>query len=207
MNPAPSPLPPFHDSLDASFFEVWRLLQEGPRLRRNAFHMPALATVDAHGQSQVRTVVLREADPATGRLRFHCDRRSAKAAEIEASGRAALHGYDTATKIQIRVAGSARLHTDDALAEAAWAGSRIMSRTCYGIAPAPGTALPTGGAYTQPEDGADLDLSRANFCAVVVTAERLDFLFLDRRGHRRAGWARGEAGCGEAGWTGTWLAP
>lgn len=199
---APAPLPPFHDDLDASLLEVWRLLQEGPALRRNAFHMPALATVDADGHPQVRTVVLREADPATGSLRFHCDRRSAKAVEIDASGRAALHGYDTASKIQIRVSGPARLHTDDALAEAAWSGSRVMSRTCYGIAPAPGTALPAGDAYTQPEDGADLDLSRANFCAVVVTATRLDFLFLDRRGHRRAGWVRGAAG-----WTGIWLAP
>ncbi|KQU04927.1 pyridoxamine 5'-phosphate oxidase [Methylobacterium sp. Leaf469] len=197
-----APLPAFYDDLDASFFELWRLLHEGPALRRNAFHMPALATVDAGGHPQVRTVVLREADPAAGTLRFHCDRRSAKAGEIAATGRAALHGYDTASKIQIRVSGPARLHTDDAVAEAAWAASRVMSRTCYGIAPAPGTALPAGDAYTQPEDGADLDLARPNFCAVVVTATRLDFLFLDRRGHRRAGWERGAAG-----WTGAWLAP
>jgi len=200
MNPAP--LPAFYDDLDASLFEVWRLLREGPVLRRNAFHMPALATVDADGSPQVRTVVLREADPATGTLRFHCDRRSAKAADIAATGRAALHGYDEASKIQIRVSGTANLHTDDAVADAAWDGSRIMSRTCYGIAPAPGTTLPAGDAYTQPADGADLDLARPNFCAVVVTATRLDFLFLDRRGHRRAGWVRDGAG-----WTGRWLAP
>jgi len=198
----PAPLPAFYDDLDASLFEAWRLLAEGPALRRNAFHMPALATVDADGHPQVRTVVLRAADPATGTLRFHCDRRSAKATDIAATGRAALHGYDTASKIQIRVSGTARLHTDDATADAAWAGSRVMSRTCYGIDPAPGTRLPTGDAYTQPEDGAEMDLGRANFCAVVVTATRLDFLFLDRRGHRRAAWVPGPEG-----WTGTWLAP
>lgn len=196
------PLPAFTDDLDASFSEVWRLLAEGPVLRRNAFHMPALATVDADGLPQVRTVVLREADPATGTLRFHCDRRSAKAADIAATGRAALHGYDTAAKIQIRVSGAARLHTDDATADAAWDGSRIMSRTCYGVAPAPGTPLPSGDAYAQPADGADLDAARPNFCAVVVTATRLDFLFLDRRGHRRAGWVRDGTS-----WTGTWLTP
>lgn len=138
------PLPPFHDDLDAALAEVWRLLEEGPRLRRNAFHMPALATVDAHGQPQVRTVVLRAVDRTAGTLRFHCDRRSDKATEIAASGRAALHGYDSQAKIQIRATGPATLHTGDALAESAWAGAMAMSRVCYGADPAPGAVLPTG---------------------------------------------------------------
>lgn len=196
------PLPAFYDDLDASLREVWRLLAEGPALRRNAFHMPALATVDADGHPQLRTVVLRAAEAATGTLRFHCDRRSAKAADLAARPRAALHGYDTASKIQIRVAGAARLHTDDAVADAAWAGSRAMSRVCYAVDPAPGTALPAGDAYAQPGDDGDPALGRPHFCAVTVTAERLDYLFLDRRGHRRAGWVR----AGE-GWSGRWLAP
>ncbi|NEU11277.1 pyridoxamine 5'-phosphate oxidase [Methylobacterium sp. BTF04] len=196
-----TPLPAFYDDLDASLAELWRLLAEAPVLRRNAFHMPALATVDASGQPQVRTVVLREADPVTGTLRFHCDRRSEKAAAIAASGRAALHGYDSALKIQIRVTGSARLHTDDALAEAAWTGSRPMSRICYGVTPAPGTALPTGDAYALPDE-AEVALGRPHFCATVVTATALDFLFLDRRGHRRAGWSLVDGQ-----WAGRWLAP
>jgi hypothetical protein len=196
-----TPLPPFHDDLAAALAEVWRLLAEGPALRRNAFHMPALATVDARGHPQVRTVVLRHADPAAGALRFHCDRRSDKAAEIAASGHAALHGYDSGSKIQIRASGPATLHTDDALAEAAWAGSMAMSRVCYGADPAPGARLPAGGAYTLPDPEAALTLGRPNFCAVVVTLARLEFLYLDRRGHRRAAWDRAD------GWRGAWLAP
>jgi pyridoxamine 5'-phosphate oxidase len=195
------PLPPFHDDLGAALTEVWRLLEEGPALRRNAFHMPALATVDAHGHPQVRTVVLRAADRAAGTLRFHCDRRSAKAAEIAASGHAALHGYDTPAKIQIRASGPAQLHTDDALAEAAWAGAMAMSRVCYGADPAPGAILPTGDAYALPDAETALTSGRPNFCAVVVTLARLEFLFLDRRGHRRAAWDRADD------WRGCWLAP
>ncbi|KQT70207.1 pyridoxamine 5'-phosphate oxidase [Methylobacterium sp. Leaf465] len=195
------PLPPFHDDLDAALAEVWRLLVEGPRFRRNAFHMPALATVDAQGYPQVRTVVLRHADPVAGALRFHCDRRSDKASEIAASGHAALHGYDSAAKIQIRASGPATLHGDDALADAAWAGSMAMSRVCYGADPAPGARLPAGDAYTLPDPETALTLGRPNFCAVVVTLARLEFLYLDRRGHRRAAWARAD------GWRGVWLAP
>lgn len=195
------PLPPFHDDLDAALAHVWHLLEDGPRARRNAFHMPALATVDAVGQPQVRTVVLRAADRAAGTLRFHCDRRSGKAAEIAATGVAALHGYDSPAKIQIRASGPARLHTEDAVAEAAWAGSMAMSRVCYGADPAPGAVLPTGGAYALPDAETALTVGRPNFCAVVVAVARLEFLFLDRRGHRRAAWTR----AGD--WRGCWLAP
>lgn len=197
-----TPLPPFHDDLDACFREAWRLLDEGTRRNRTAFHTPALATLDREGRPQVRTVVLRAADATAGTLRFHCDRRSAKAAEIAATGEAALHGYDAGAKVQIRVRGSAGLHTDDALADAAWAGSLAMSRVCYGTAPAPGAVIPTGGDYALPDEDAAATLGRPNFCAVVVRAERLEFLYLDRRGHRRAAWTRGEAG-----WAGAWLVP
>ncbi|WP_019904032.1 pyridoxamine 5'-phosphate oxidase family protein [Methylobacterium sp. 77] len=197
-----TPLPDFYDDLDASLGHVWRLLEDGPRLRHNAFHMPTLATVDARGRPQVRTIVLREADSRTGTLRFHCDRRSRKAAEIAATGRAALHGYDTPGKVQIRISGPAALHTDDALAEAAWAGSLAMSRVCYGVEPGPGSELASGEAYTLPETDEAIAAGRPNFCAAVVSADAIEFLFLDRRGHRRAAWRRDGAV-----WTGTWLAP
>lgn len=197
-----TPLPAFHDDLEACRAEAWRLLREGARRNRTGFHTPALATIDGQGRPRVRTVVLREADPVAGTLRFHCDRRSGKAAEIAASGFAALHGYDPASKVQIRAGGPARLHTDDALADAAWEGSLAMSRVCYGTVPAPGSVVPTGGGYSLPEDAAAIAAGRANFAAVIVTVETLEFLYLDRRGHRRAGWTREGAD-----WAGAWLVP
>lgn len=197
-----APLPPFHADLAAAEDALWRLLAEGVERGRSAFHTPSLATVDAAGRPRVRTVVLRAAERASGTLRIHCDRRSDKAAELAARASCALHAYDPESAVQIRIEGTASLHADDAAAEAAWAASQPMSRVCYGIDPAPGTPLPRGGAYAQPDAEAALTLGRPNFCALLVRAERLDFLYLDRRGHRRAGWRRTEKG-----WTGTWLAP
>jgi pyridoxamine 5'-phosphate oxidase len=197
-----NPLPAFYDDLDASLAELWRLLTEGAERGRSGFHLPALATLGPDGRPRLRTVVLRAADRGSGTLRFHCDRRSDKAAELAANPACALAAYDADAKVQIRVEGTAGLHTDDAVAEAAWAGSRAMSRVCYGATPAPGTALPTGGAYTLPEEGSAAALGRPHFAAVAVRAERLDFLYLDRRGHRRAGWRRD----GDA-WSGGWVAP
>jgi hypothetical protein len=53
-----------------------------------------------------------------------------------------------------------------------------------------------------PDEAAALTVGRPNFAAVLVRADALDFLYLDRRGHRRAGWRRD----GE-GWRGEWRVP
>ena len=197
-----APLPPFHDDLGLCFAEAWRLLADGAARGKSGFHLPALATLDAVGRPRVRTVVLRAADRVSGTIRFHCDRRSDKAAEIAGNGACALTTYDAETAVQIRIEGSATLHTDDAVADAAWTSAMAMSRICYGTDPGPGTAIAQGGAYALPDAEAALALGRPHFAAVRVRAERLDFLYLDRRGHRRAVWWReGDA------WTGTWLVP
>jgi hypothetical protein len=54
----------------------------------------------------------------------------------------------------------------------------------------------------QPDEEEAVTLGRPNFCAVLVRADTLEFLYLDRRGHRRARWRRD----GEE-WAGTWLVP
>ncbi|UMY19076.1 pyridoxamine 5'-phosphate oxidase family protein [Methylobacterium organophilum] len=195
-------LPPFYDNLDAAHEALWRLLEDGVHDRRSAFHTPTLGTVDAQGRAQIRTVVLRAADAYGGTLRFHCDRRSEKATEIALNGGASLHAFDAGARIQIRVEGSARLHTDDLLADEAWRESREQSRLCYGIAPSPGTALREGGDYTLPDTPQAIAAGRKNFAAVVLHAERLEFLYLDHRGHRRGLWLRSDAG-----WVECWLVP
>lgn len=196
-----SPLPDFYDDLDASFREAWRLLADGAEHGRSGFHLVTLASV-AQGAPRLRTVVLRAAEGGPGILRFHCDRRSDKARELAAHPACALAAYDGPTKIQIRIEGRASLHTDDAVADAAWAASRPMSRVCYAAEPAPGTVLPAGDAYTLPDEETAALGGRPSFCVVRVEARRLDFLYLDRRGHRRAAWERDGSG-----WTGAWLAP
>ena len=196
-----TPLPPFYDDLDATFTELWRLLAEGAAHGRSGFHLPTLATLAGEGP-RLRTIVLREAEAGAGTLRFHCDRRSDKAFELAENPACVLAVYDAEAKIQIRIEGRAVLHTDDAVAEAAWAGSRPMSRVCYAAEPPPGTALLAGNAYTLADEATAAKTGRRNFCAVVVTAQRLDFLYLDRRGHRRAAWCRDGDG-----WDGGWVAP
>jgi hypothetical protein len=196
--------PAFYDDLDATRAEALRLFAAGVGDRRSPFHTPTLATIGlSNAHPRLRTVVLRAFEAERPSLRFHTDRRSQKIAEIRANPQVAVHGYDPAAKIQIRIEGWARQHVDDAVADAAWAGSRLMSRQCYGTEPGPGSAIAEGGAFTLPEPTAEETArGREHFCAVTVEIGSLEWLYLAQSGHRRAhfDWT------GD-GWFGRWLAP
>lgn len=181
------PPPSFYDDLDGTLAEAWRLLARGVADRRSPFHHPVLATVGPDGAPEARTVILRGCEPAAKALRFHTDARSAKVAELAARPRASLHFYDPAAKIQLRIRGEATLHRDDAVADQAWAGSRLFSRQCYGIVPGPGQPIDAGGAFSLPETTEEETAGgRAHFTAVVVAVKSLEWLYLATGGHRRA---------------------
>ncbi len=198
-----APIPSFYDDLHGTLAEAWRLISRGVADRRSPFHHPVLASIGSDGAPQARTVILRGCNPAERSLRFHTDARSAKAGEIVADGRVALHFYDPGAKIQLRAAGRGTLHRDDEVADAAWAGSRVFSRQCYGIAPGPGTAITAGASFTLPEvTEQETAAGRANFTAVVIEVASLEWLYLAAAGHRRARFAWTEGAL-----TAQWLAP
>jgi hypothetical protein len=175
--------------------EAFRLLALGVADRRSAFHAPALATTGLDGAPRLRTLVLRGFDAGARVVRLHCDARSGKMAELARDGRAALHVYDAAAQIQLRLRGRASLHRDDAAAAAAWEATRPFSRLVYGIEPAPGT--PVAAPPAAPRHDA-----RENFAVILLRFDVLEWLWLAADGHRRAIFAwnddREEA---------TWLVP
>ena len=192
------------DTLDHVLAQAWGRLQAGVRDRHDPWHQGVLANAGDDGP-QARYVVLRAADPATGTLAFHTDRRSPKFASLGADPRLAWvffgHGE------QLRLAGQVTLHHDDAAADAAWAAMRPLARRTYAVPLAPGTAVPAPedaglpGLQSPPEPAA-LEAARANFVLARVRATALDWLSLAASGHRRARFERD----GEA-WRGSWLAP
>ena len=180
--------------------DIWQRLVDGVSNRGAVCHTPTIATVDAAGSPRCRTVVLRGCDVEGRRLRFHTDRRSAKVRELGASPALALHAYDAAAKLQLRLTGEAGLHNMDAEADAAWAAARAMSRECYRVEPGPGTPLAAPQQVDEP--ALDLDAARENFVVVWVTLTTLEWLYLAGAGHRRARfrWDGGD-------WQGEWLVP
>ncbi len=173
--------PSHADDLAETRAEAFRLLARGVADRRSAFHTPVLASLDAHGAPEARTVVLRGFDGAARTCRLHTDARSAKIPALARDDRAGLHGYEAGGRVQIRLSGRVTIHATDAVAEAAWAATRDFSRLIYGIEPAPGTPVPAPPAA--PTEAPD---ARDNFRVLVLHFDRLEWLWLAAEGHRRA---------------------
>lgn len=190
--------PSHADSLDEVLTAALRLLSRGVSDRRSAFHVPTLATADAAGLPRLRTVVLRNFDPALRCLTIHTDRRSAKIPEIRNRPRVALHVYDRSASLQLRLDGIAEIHVDDAVARNAWTHTAATSRLVYALQPPPGTPVQAPSDVVE-----DQDTGAANFAVLQIIFDRLEWLWLSREGHRRAALSWNDAGERHA----TWLAP
>ena len=196
-------LPGCYNDLDASLTHAWAMLVRGAADRRSAFHTPVVASVTDEGDPAQRVMVLRGVNEEARALRLHTDARSQKFAQVSRRPSVSLLFYDAHAKLQLRLAGTAVLHRDDATARAAWAASRPQSRLCYEQAAAPGEPM----ASPLPDVPVDqrfaaTDGGLENFAVLMVTVDAVEWLYLAIEGHRRARWTwQNDA------WTGTWLAP
>lgn len=168
---------------DGVLAEASRLLGRGVADRRSPFHTPSVVTLGPDGAPEVRTVVLRAWDGSERVLTFHTDVRSAKVAQLRANPTVALHMWDPQHRIQLRLAGRATLHRNDALAAAAWRAATHGSRATYRVTQAPSAVV------SDPEDveplGIEEDAAYANFMLVRVNIASLEWLHLAASGHRR----------------------
>jgi 3-hydroxyisobutyrate dehydrogenase len=187
----------------------WRLLYHGALMSKNPMHYMGVATCGTDGIN-LRTVVLRYADPDMKTLRFHTDVRSQKWRDLIADPRVSLLLYDNPEKTQLRLTGAATLHADDTLADEAWEKTVLYSRRCYLSLTPPSSAsdLPTSGlpepfidADPSPEESA---MGRKNFGVIQVRVQGLDWLNLNAHGHRRAKFSYNEEG--KISYS-TWLVP
>jgi pyridoxamine 5'-phosphate oxidase len=196
-------LPGFYNDLDASLTHAWAMLARAAADRRAAFHTPVVATIGEDGAPAQRVMVLRAADPDLRSLRVHTDLRSDKSRHVARDARVSLNFYDAGAKLQLRVMGTATMHTGDEIAHAAWTSSRPQSRLCYEQNEPPGSVitkplaeLPVDRRFAESDDGLD------NFAVMVIEAGAVEWLYLTIEGHRRARWKW----AGTA-WEGAWLAP
>ncbi len=105
-------------------FERW--MKEAEISELNDPNAMGLATVDAHGMPNLRTVLLKDADQKG--FVFYTNLGSAKGAELQASGKAALNFHWKSLRRQVRLRGPVELVSEEE-ADAYYAsrarGSRI----------------------------------------------------------------------------------
>ena len=201
-------LPAYYDDLAGSLSRSWALIEEGAADRHSPCHTPTIASRDRSGAPSMRVMVMREAQRADRRLRFHTDSRADKVDELQEDARTGILLYDADAKIQLRLHGHSEIETHSAAADKAWDKADNYARRCYLAEPAPGTMVPqpTSGLRAELEGVKPTDEqlapARPNFSILRVTIERIEYLYLAHQGHRRArfDWTGDR-------WEGQWLVP
>jgi pyridoxamine 5'-phosphate oxidase len=188
--------------------DCWLRLLNGSLRSKDAFHTAALANA-CNDEVHLRTVVLRRVDTVAKTVYVHTDVRSKKWSNLHAHNKVSLLFYDAAASIQIRLGGTATLHTNDTVANSEWLKTPVNSRKTYltAYAPSTTTALPISGIEAALDKNNlsidETEIGRVNFGVIVVHIDFLDFLFLQRTGHKRAAYNYNATGA----FDGSWLIP
>lgn len=157
---------------------LWRELVRASVDRHHDWRTPVLATVDAGGLPQARTVVLREVRPASEQLLIYTDARSPKVGELLAQPHATLLCWSAQLHWQLRLQLSVTVLREGYETQHAWERvKQSPSAGDYLAARAPGEPLAAG-----PE----AELSEPQLAVLVGRVLSMDWLELGRAGHRRA---------------------
>ncbi len=179
------------NALEVILNEVWTMLKRGVTHFNDPFHWPVLGTTGKDGCS-LRTVILRQLILSERILVCHTDARATKAQEIYNSNNVSWVFYHPKKKIQLRISGRAKLHTDDQFADDQWAAAKITSRLNYCATEPPGTPVdkPTSGLpdFLLNTIPTLLESERGckNFMSIACRIDSIDWLLLRALGHRRA---------------------
>lgn len=168
---------------------VWKELQRAPLDRHHAWRTPVLATADAEGLPDARTVVLREVDADDGRLVVYTDTRSAKIAQLEARPHAVLVLWSAGLGWQLRCKVRCTVHRSGLAVSSRWERVRQSPSAHDYLSPLPpGEALPADGGPIAPDPQAarQQPVEHTAFGAIDAQVLAIDWLELHREGHRRA---------------------
>ncbi len=188
----PAPKPTHYDDLAVALNHAWALMQDGATKRESPLRRAVLATRALTGTAAARTVILRLVDRDRRTIRVYTDARSAKVEEIRAEPRVQVLFHHPAEQIQLRVGGTAIVRTGDQQDHAAWDATVPPVRRASMGDQAPGT--PADAATSGfPEEFArrlptkeESEAAFENFAVVEVAIERIEWLYLNPDGHRRA---------------------
>lgn len=174
--------------------EAWRRFRRAADCRADPFRLVTFVSVDDLDRPEPLTLVLRGAgDEASPSLWFHVDERSSKVSNVRRRPSVGLLFYDAADHVQVRVRGSARVHTDDAQADQHWDQVEITADHIASIMraapdpdrpePQPDPRMAQISTETDPER---LTAWRENFAVIEVLVDELDWLQTIGTEQRRA---------------------
>ena len=178
------------------------LLKDAVKNRESMFHTPTISSYSNQNISS-RVMVLRAHNATKRILRFHSDFRSDKVKELLDDPKTSFIGYDPALKTQIRLIGNSKIHHQNKNSLRAWCESQAISKKCYSVKDGSSHEAAKPEVYDFHIKDIKLEDGYANFCTIEFSYNSLEFLYLQRQGHRRCKFVWNSSGK----LTSTWLVP
>lgn len=171
--------------------QIWKELGRASLDRHHEWRTPVLASTDAKGLADARTVVLRQADAVAGYFEIYTDKRSPKAAQLQAQPLATMVFWSARLSWQLRARVRFSVMTAGPHVASLWQNVKQSPAAGDYLSPnAPGAALPAAlsGAPDQNQDQDPAGHPEATHGFAVLRAQvlEMDWLELSRNGHRRA---------------------
>ena len=94
-------------------------------------------------------------------------------------------GYDPESKTQIRMVGTSIINHNNKESKKAWKESQAISKKCYSVKDGSSHAIVNPELYDFHIKDIDLENGYKNFATIIFTFSSLEFLYLQRSGHRR----------------------
>jgi len=160
------------------------LLKDGVKNRGSMFHTPVISSLNEKEISS-RVMVLRDHIASKRVIRFHSDFRSDKVQELRDNKTISVIGYDPNLKTQIRLTGKAKINHMNKLSKKAWEESQAISKKCYSVKDGSSTQMHKPELYDFHMKDISVEDGYENFCTIEIYYESLEFLYLQRQGHRR----------------------
>ncbi len=168
--------------------KVWQLLEQSVKSYKAPFHSAVVATIKDQ-LPQVRTVIVRRVDAFAKKICFHTDIRSPKVEQLNKQSAVSWLFYDAELRVQLRMQASATVHYANDVANDAWEHARLSSRLTYTTSSAAGAVLSSpelidlNRKEVEPEL---IEIAWKNFCVVETIVHKMDWMFLNKDGNRRA---------------------
>ena len=196
----------FYDDLSGVLERSWRLLEQAIDDPTSPVRTPVLISVSGDFLAQGRTVVLRTFNRQQRQLQIYTDVRSAKVSQLRTQPVCTLVAYQPNPMIQLRLKTRAVVNHNNEITRKAWAVMPGPNRCNYLTDPDPGSISKTAtdgrpiiNADSVPTNDEN-EIAYSHFSVIVFTINELEWLYLPRRGHRRAQFIWDRADSLESNW-------
>ena len=167
----------------------WKNIEKGVKTAKHEFHSFIFTTI-RENKPESRTVILRSFNHKNPSIWFHTDNRSKKVLDIKDNEKICALFYDRSRKVQLRINGTSTVEEEKKSNKPIWDAMTPESKICYMGPYAPSETLRKHEPNLLKKSPHSINkeddiLGFSRFCRVKIIIEKLDWLQLDYKGHKR----------------------